>query len=528
MVTSEPWVSLHWAVLPADRLRAAMQPEGLALVLEGDVLAGKYRVEKVLGSGGMGVVVAAHHIGLDTRVAIKFLLPSMLGNRDAVARFEREARSAVRIKSEYVARVFDVGTLETGAPYMVMEFLDGGDLATWLSKRGRLPVELAVEFVLQVCVAIADAHALGIVHRDLKPANFFCVRRSDGHLSIKVLDFGISKATGGDPPGQAMSVTRTNSVMGSPLYMSPEQLRSPREVNAQTDIWAIGASLYELLTGRVPFDGESVAELAEKLATKSPLPLRALRPEIPPGLEAVVLRCLERDRGARYQNIAELAVALLKFAPKGARAQVERISAIIRSTGLATTGMELPPSRQQGADGGAGTIPPIGRTGPGGMTRNKTLNVTGAGLALGLALIALVFVVVRPTALGGRASPPRQSPTGDSPSAPIAWTAAPIAPTPEPLASTPAPIALAPETIASSAPSSAEARHEPAPPRIAPRPPSVEPRAAAPQPTASKPATSASATAPPAATKPSALMSCTPPFYFDDKGARVFKKECVK
>src|SRR6202142_4063325 len=131
-------------------------PRQLAGVTEGQILAGKYRVEKVLGSGGRGVVVAAHHIGLDTRVAIKFLLPSMLGNRDAVARFEREARSAVRITSEYVARVFDVGTLETGAPYMVMEFLDGGDLATWLSKRGRLPVELAVEFVLQVCVAIAD------------------------------------------------------------------------------------------------------------------------------------------------------------------------------------------------------------------------------------------------------------------------------------------------------------------------------------------------------------------------------------
>jgi serine/threonine-protein kinase len=418
----------------------------------------------------MGVVVAAHHIGLDTRVAIKFLLPSMLGNRDAVARFEREARSAVRIKSEYVARVFDVGTLETGAPYMVMEFLDGEDLSTWLSQHGMLPVEQAVEFVLQVCVAIADAHALGIVHRDLKPANFFCVRRSDGHLSIKVLDFGISKATGGDSSGQAMSVTRTNSVMGSPLYMSPEQLRSPREVDAQTDIWAIGASLYELLTGRVPFDCGSVAELAEKLATQTPLPLRTLRPEIPPGLEAVVLQCLERDRGARYQNVAELAVALLQFAPKGSRAHVERVSAIIRATGLATTGMKLPPSRQ-GADGGAGTIPPIGRTEPGGTTRNKALTVAGAGLAVGLTLIGLVLLVVRTTALGGRASLPRQSPPGDPPSAPIIWTAAPIAPTPEPFASEPAPIALVPETITSSAPSLAEARHEPAPPRIAPRPP---------------------------------------------------------
>src|SRR5271165_3384743 len=161
---------------------------------EGDVVADKYRIERVLGTGGMGIVVAAHHIGLDTRVAIKFLRPELAANRDAVARFMSEARSAVRIKSEYVARVFDVGTLESGAPYMVMEFLDGGDLATWLSQRGKLPIELAVEFILQVCVAVADAHALGIVHRDLKPANFFCARRSDGQFSIKVLDFGISKA----------------------------------------------------------------------------------------------------------------------------------------------------------------------------------------------------------------------------------------------------------------------------------------------------------------------------------------------
>src|SRR6202167_5914469 len=188
-------------------------------VREGDILAGKYRVERVLGIGGMGVVVAAHHIQLDEKVALKFLLPDALHNSDAVARFAREARAAVKIKSEHVARVSDVGTLPNGAPYMVMEYLDGVDLAAWLHERGTLPIEQAVDFVLQACEAIAEAHALGIVHRDLKPANLFCIRRADGNLSIKVLDFGISKVTTPGAPAHGVDMTRTNALVGSPLYM---------------------------------------------------------------------------------------------------------------------------------------------------------------------------------------------------------------------------------------------------------------------------------------------------------------------
>src|SRR5262245_6617782 len=185
-------------------------------VREGDVLAGKYRIDKILGAGGMGVVVAAHHEQLDTRVAIKFLLPQALANTEAVERFAREARAAVKIQSEHVARVSDVGTLDNGAPYMVMEYLEGSDLAAWLHESGPLPVEQAIEFVLQACEAIAEAHAIGIIHRDLKPANLFVIRRPDGVLSVKVLDFGISKATGLSASGSDM--TRTSAVMGSPLY----------------------------------------------------------------------------------------------------------------------------------------------------------------------------------------------------------------------------------------------------------------------------------------------------------------------
>src|SRR6187431_451345 len=178
-------------------------------IAPGTILAGKYRVEGVLGSGGMGMVVAAHHLQLDERVAIKVLLPQMLENSEATARFSREARAAVKIKSEYVARVIDVGSLESGHPYMVMEYLEGEDLADMLS-RGPLPREQAVELVLQACEALCEAHALGIIHRDIKPANFYCVRRTDGLLAMKLLDFGISRATG----GAELALTSSGAVMG--------------------------------------------------------------------------------------------------------------------------------------------------------------------------------------------------------------------------------------------------------------------------------------------------------------------------
>jgi len=234
---------------------------------EGDILADKYRIERVLGAGGMGMVVAAHHLQLDERVAIKLLLPQTLANAEAVARFAREARAAVKIKSEHVARMIDVSSLPDGAPYLVMEYLDGEDLAHWVSTRGALPIELAVELVLQACEALAEAHSLGIVHRDLKPANLFCIRRADGLLSIKVLDFGISKVTALSASGPEMGMTKTSSVMGSPLYMPPEQMKSARDADTRSDIWAIGAILYELVTARTPFKAESFAELVLKVAS---------------------------------------------------------------------------------------------------------------------------------------------------------------------------------------------------------------------------------------------------------------------
>jgi len=209
---------------------------------------------------------------------------------------------------------------------MVMECLDGVDLGAWVQQRGPLGIEQAVDFILQASEAIAEAHALGIVHRDLKPANLFCIRAADGLLSIKVLDFGISKITG----AADLQITREDSVFGSPLYMSPEQLLSAGDVDARTDIWSLGAILYELLTGKPPFNSDKLPEVYARIAAQPAPPLRIRRPDAPAGIESVILKCLEKDRHHRYQHLAEFGVALSEFAPKRAHASVERISRLVR------------------------------------------------------------------------------------------------------------------------------------------------------------------------------------------------------
>jgi eukaryotic-like serine/threonine-protein kinase len=433
-------------------------PRVIAGVQPGDVLAGKYRVERVLGRGGMGVVVAAHHIQLDEKVALKFLLPEALGNAEAVARFAREARAAVKIKSEHVASVKDVGTLPNGAPYIVMEYLEGGDLATWLRQRGPLPIEQAVEFVLQACVAVADAHALGIVHRDLKPANLFCVRRSDGQLSIKVLDFGISKMT--DTSSLASgSGTRTSALMGSPFYMSPEQMRSSRDVDAQTDIWALGVILFELMSGRPAFQAETVTELAIKVANERTPSVRGFRPDVPSALEAILFKCLEKDRRRRYRNVAELAVALLEFAPKRAKASVERIAGIVQAAGLSASALELPPSPQPAAETlrPPETVAPVGRTTLG-TTGRKTL-VVGAGLVGVVSLLAIVGAVN----FLHRSHAHLENPPGASPK-PATAAASPPAPTAElPPLATPKPVDALPVEVPPAIPIAAPPAAPPTP-----------------------------------------------------------------
>ena len=293
---------------------------------EGDIVAGKYRIDGILGTGAMGIVVLACHLLLGEKVAIKFLLPQSLGNGDAVGRFLREAQTAVRIKNEHIAHVFDVATLEDGTPYIVMEYLEGNDLAAFLQQSGPLPVEQAVEFILQACEAIAEAHELGIVHRDLKPANLFVIRRADGLLSIKVLDFGISKNVSESKMAAHVAMTDTMVVMGSPAYMSPEQMESARKVDLQTDVWALGAILCELVTGRIPFDGQSLPEVYTKIVAHPQPSIREWAPSLPGGLEDVILKCLRTNRSLRYRDVGDLAAALSEFAPKRAAASVDRIA----------------------------------------------------------------------------------------------------------------------------------------------------------------------------------------------------------
>jgi serine/threonine-protein kinase len=309
-----------------DLLHASVRP--------GDVLAGKYSVDRVIGSGGMGVVVAAVHVDLYERVALKFLLPEAMQNEEAVARVSREARAAFKIKSEHVGRVIDVGQLEGGVPYMVMEYLEGGDLDSVIQERGALPVKDAVDYILQACEAVAEAHTLGIIHRDLKPANLFLTRRRDGSPCIKVLDFGLSKVgVQVEPRRKGASMTGTRQMLGSPLYMSPEQMISPRDVDVRSDIWALGAILFELMTGSPPFVGESLPELRSRVLGGSQLSLNSFRPEAPKELEAVIARCLQKDRAARFANIADLAIALVPFGPPRGRMSAERIARMIEASG---------------------------------------------------------------------------------------------------------------------------------------------------------------------------------------------------
>src|SRR5580698_3156933 len=304
-----------------------------APVQQGEILARKYRVERVLGQGGMGVDVAARHVELDELVALKFLLPDALSEPEAVARFLKEARAAVRIKSEHVARVHDVGQLDSGAPYIAMEYLEGSDLGELLKKRNPLPIEDVIDYVLQAFEAIANAHQRGIVHRDLKPSNLMLVSRSDGSECIKVLDFGISKVSSLGGRESSMNMTKTAALLGSPIYMSPEQMMSAKDVDVRTDIWAIGTILYELLSGAPPFMADTLPALGVLIATRQPTPIRSLRPEVPAGVEAVAMCCLQKNREQRYPNVAALAQALAPFAPERSFVSIERASRILNVPG---------------------------------------------------------------------------------------------------------------------------------------------------------------------------------------------------
>jgi eukaryotic-like serine/threonine-protein kinase len=335
---------------------------------------------------------------------------------------------------------------------MVMEYLDGQDLSALLAQSGPLPATQAVDFVIQACDAIAEAHRLGIVHRDLKPANLFCIRGADRLLFVKVLDFGISKVS--NSTAGEVDMTRTSTTMGSPVYMSPEQLTSPKGVDARTDIWALGVVLYELLTGQLPFQGDALPELCVKIATEAPPSLRRWRPDLPDGLEHAVLKCLEKDRLRRYQNVAELAHDLAPFGPEHARLSLQRISRIVHGSDAPRDALVTDSGGPSSGAAPAETAPPCGNTDP---PRDGASKKRGAILlafaTVAVAAVALVSVLL----FRARAEPPPAA----SRSAPVAATEPPArshsSPAAAPNAAASAAVVVSPaESVASRRP----ARHQ--------------------------------------------------------------------
>jgi eukaryotic-like serine/threonine-protein kinase len=276
-----------------------------------DVIAGKYRLVRVLGEGGMGIVYEACHVRLRQRVAIKMLRPSLTTRYKVVVRFEREARAAAQLRGAHVAKVIDVDATPDGFPYIVMEFLEGRNLSQVLSESRSLPVHQVVGWVLETCCAIAEAHDLGIVHRDLKPSNLFLAVEA-GRAVVKVLDFGISKLE--DDSDDASLTTTTQGALGTPNYMSPEQVRSAKHVDARTDIWSIGVILYELLTGTLPFKGATSTAVGAAIVADAVPSLRELRSDLPAELEAIVIKALSKRVEDRFADVRSMAAAL---APSG-------------------------------------------------------------------------------------------------------------------------------------------------------------------------------------------------------------------
>jgi eukaryotic-like serine/threonine-protein kinase len=449
-----------------DAGRRTPIPEVSLPVPSGSILAGKYRVDALLASGGMGIVAAGEHVALGQRVAIKFLRGT--ATPEAVARFMREAKACGRIQSDHIARVFDVDTIADGMPFMVMEHLSGTDLSVLLKERGRLPAAVAVDYVLQACEALAEAHREGIVHRDLKPANLFLTQRADGSPLVKVLDFGISKfRSRSEAPGTSDDLTTTNSMMGSPSYMSPEQLRSARDVDARADVWALGAVLYKLVAGRNPFSAPTTPDLCIQILTEPVPPIDDV--DLPEGFRAVVAWCLEKDVARRCPNVAELAVALRPYAEPSSLASIERV---VRTLDLPVAPVVRPPPRSAPAD--VPTAAPSVRDASGAGERRARPRVVVVASALLAGAAGLVLL-----ASGGpRAAPSPAAAPLPLAASPVAAPSSPVSPPPSSVTIPDAPPAAALVSSSRSAtpgvvrvpakrPAAGRARPDVAPPPVA-------------------------------------------------------------
>lgn len=462
-----------------------MDERNASPVQAGDVLAGKFRVEKVLGVGGMGVVVQALHLELERRVAVKFMLRDVATSAELVARFLREARAAARLQSEHVVRVLDVGRFDTGEPYMVMEFLAGEDLAQHARGTGPLAPDRMVDMIVQGCEAIAEAHTQGIIHRDLKPSNLFLARRADGAPLVKVLDFGISKvtATAEGAPFEA-SMTSTQSVLGSPAYMSPEQMRSAKHVDARSDIWALGIIMHELLAGQPVWEADSLPGLVAMVTADTAPSLAKRRPGLAPALEAAIMRCLEKEPSRRWQSVAELVDAIAPFGTPEASDAARRVVRIQRGAGLTVLDTQRPPvwsapQPAQPAQSNAvqNTAATFGVTARSTASRGRLMaGFAAAALAVAAVVAIAVYVWRAPPTVAGPDSAVGAPASGIAPdpataasalAGPAASEMAPASAPPfAPVASQTAPAASASAALPPDTPSP----HETTPPRPPPSP----------------------------------------------------------
>ena len=442
----------------------------------GAVLGGKYRVERQLGQGNMGVVLAARSVNLGRPCAIKLILAQRGGQKaqeEARSRFLREARAAAMLSSTHAVKIWDTGTLEDGSPFMVMELLDGKDLAVVLRERGPLPVDDAVTYVLQVCEAVAEAHAKGIVHRDLKPANLFLTTGFDGGPVVKVVDFGISRIA-----ADAGRLTGTGIMLGSPFYMSPEAMRAARDVDGRADVWALGVILYELLTGKTPFRAETIEQVMAKILFEPPVPIETHRPGLPASLVAVILQALEKDRDRRFGSVAAFGAALAPHAsPRSAR-YVARIAG--------AQGVELAPSRAtdllppEPAPAGAAPVPvpaftaahTLASAKPSGVSFRTLIAVVAVTilLVLGAVYVALLSTAKPPPVPPDAGAAPARSAVALPAEVPIATTTASAVVVPPPAvapASSPSASASAPATRTPAPRASMVPRSSPSPkPRV--------------------------------------------------------------
>lgn len=439
-------------------------------ITPGALVAGKYRTERLLGQGGMGAVVLAKDETTGQPLAIKFLLPSLRDEGHFVGRFRREAQATARLSSEHVPRVLDVGSTAEGAPFIVMEYCEGRDLRVLVKEEGPLPEHEAAAYIGQACVALAEAHALGIVHRDLKPSNLLLGRSADGKPLIKVLDFGVAKVR---PTAEAESdhITATGTILGSRLFMAPEQMRRPRDVDARADIWALGVCLYYLVTGHTPFEAATTEEVILAVVMHPPKPLRDLAPRTSPAFEAVVLRCLEKSPRERFESVTELVRALAPLSrapaatastpratpPKPAATPVPDDSATEPSLSAAPTRIMDARLRTAIVEANARRSPPRSRR----ARKSAVPLVAGASLALGV-LVGLGALALWKTSSASPAdsvgvtdvrAESAPSATTQPSAAPPSTTSAPsAAPLPAP-SSAASEAATAPARAASAAPS---------------------------------------------------------------------------